>query len=96
MCVWTLGREKRILWGSRNHQKLLDLCHAFNKRHSHGGLNLIRPVSFGQFENILNYGNLSGGCVEATERGPIVDHHTGANQFRTTIYGASNQRNLQQ
>ena len=73
-----------------------NLCHAFNERHSHRGLNLVGPVRFGQFENVLDNGDLGGGSVKATEAGPIVNYQTGTDQFRVSVYGASDQWDLEE
>ena len=57
---------------------------------------MVGPVRFGQFENVLDNGDLGGGSVKATEAGPIVNYQTGTDQFRASVYGASDQWDLEE
>lgn len=59
-------------------------------------LDVARPHTLAESEHALDNAQLSGGGVQSSDRHPVVDHHTRADERRSTVDGSSDQRHLQQ
>jgi hypothetical protein len=73
-----------------NLEELRVLIH--ERRSEYSG-DILRAAAI-QFEDCLHHTDFSRSCVKATERSPVIHHHSCSKNVTTTVYGTCNKRYL--